>query len=172
MRSIKLIYLWKNHFPRFVNKCRIALFLVLFSCVNKPLQEPFYGKQHPSSDGQAMMRCESSHVQDFASESVALLSYDMKFAAGQLFEIERQAILQPLTTKQNAKTTQHLFQKRTIEDSRSSCKIFLFSFKFGFPKCKQSLAKCSEIANQVRLEKLLASIVCAQCPMFDERGGL
>ena len=168
MRSVKLIYLWKNRIPYFINSTRTPLFFVLFSCVNKSLQEPFYGKEHPSSDGQAMMRCESNQVQDLAVKFVALLSYDTKSAAGLPFEIARKAILQPLATRQNAKKIQDLFQSKTLEALRSSGKSFLFSFKF-VPKYKQSLVKCREIANQVWLEKLLATIVCfVQFPLCDE----
>jgi len=104
--------------------------------------------------------------------SVALLSYDTKSAADLPFEIERKAILRPLATEQNVKTFQYLFQSKTLEDSRLSGKSFLFSFKF-VPKDKKSLVKCREIANQVWLEKLLATIVCfVQFPRCDEGCGL
>jgi hypothetical protein len=119
-----------------------------------------------------MIRCESNQVQDLAIKSVALLSYDTKSTTGLQFEIARKAILQPLATRQNVKEIQDLFQNKTLEASRSSGKSFLFSFKF-VPKYKQSLVKCSEIATQVWLEKLLATIVrFVQFPRCDEGCGL
>jgi hypothetical protein len=93
-----------------------------------------------------------------------------------ILEKEGKTILQPLITEQDAKTIQELFRGETLEvwlsNGKSDYSVFDVEI-LKYNQVSQPLTKCSKIANQVCLKNLCESIVfCAQCPLYDETGGL
>ena len=86
-----------------------------------------------------------------------------------IFEEEGKTILQPLVTKQEAKTIQELFQNNTLELWLSNGKPDMAQFDVGILKYKQvlqPLTKCRKVKTRVCIKNHFDAIVsCEQCPL-------
>jgi len=91
-----------------------------------------------------------------------------------MFEEGGKTILQPVVTKQEAKTIQELFKNNTLEVWLSNGKPDMDQFDVEILKYKQVLQpfrKCSKIKNQVCMKNLTDTIVsCEQCPISVKKG--